>query len=182
MSNKVGVVHGRFQCLHRGHMEYIMAAFEKCDFLIIGITNFNPFDNVKVNDVDKNRFLDSSNPFTYFQRMEMIRDSLIENGVDKTKFDIVPFPIENENFIFNYVPLDATFFITIYDKWGEEKLKKLKSLNLEVDVLWKKDISLKPTSATFIRNLIKDNKPWSHEVPKSVYNYILKNDLVRRIK
>ena len=37
---KTGVIHGRFQGLHNGHMEYLLTAKKRCDFLVIGITNF----------------------------------------------------------------------------------------------------------------------------------------------
>ena len=39
MAEKTGVIHGRFQCLHLKHMEYLMAAKNQCKRLIIGISN-----------------------------------------------------------------------------------------------------------------------------------------------
>jgi nicotinamide mononucleotide adenylyltransferase len=33
----IGVVHGRFQPFHNGHLEYVLSAKQKCDFLYVGI-------------------------------------------------------------------------------------------------------------------------------------------------
>ncbi|MBP3706729.1 MAG: adenylyltransferase/cytidyltransferase family protein [Clostridia bacterium] len=35
---KIGVVCGRFQIFHNEHLQYVMAAKEKCEHLIVGIT------------------------------------------------------------------------------------------------------------------------------------------------
>lgn len=178
---KIGVIHGRFQCLHNEHMKYLLEGMKRCDYLIIGITNFDKSDVKDANINDLNRFLDSSNPFTYYERMEMIRDSMIEFGVNKEKFDIVPFPIENPEKIKNYVPTDAVFFMTIYDQWGEYKFITLNELGFNVEIMWKKNISEKNISGSMIRKLIREGEKWEHLVPKSVYDYIIKNNLIERI-
>ncbi len=35
---RYGMIHGRFQPFHNGHLEYLLAALERCETLIIGIT------------------------------------------------------------------------------------------------------------------------------------------------
>ena len=37
--NRRGMIHGRFQPLHNGHLAYLEAAAERCDHLFVGITN-----------------------------------------------------------------------------------------------------------------------------------------------
>ncbi len=32
--DKIGVIHGRFQMLHIGHMEYLLAGKERCNYLL----------------------------------------------------------------------------------------------------------------------------------------------------
>ena len=39
MLDPIGVIHGRFQMLHHGHMEYLLAGKKRCQRLIIGISN-----------------------------------------------------------------------------------------------------------------------------------------------
>ena len=135
--DKVGVIHGRFQVLHNDHIKYLLAGKEKCEYLIIGICN-PEVDLTKYTSSNPHRSKRSSNPLTFFERMECIKYSLIEAGVKEEEFDIVPFPINFPEKIFNYVPLDAKFYMTIYDEWGEEKLKSLQNdLKLDVEVLWR---------------------------------------------
>ena len=54
MKDAVGVIHGRFQMLHYGHMEYLLAGKERCERLIIGISNPD-VTLVKFNDANPHR-------------------------------------------------------------------------------------------------------------------------------
>jgi nicotinamide-nucleotide adenylyltransferase len=36
------MVHGRFQPFHSGHLQYALAALQRCAHLIVGITNPDP--------------------------------------------------------------------------------------------------------------------------------------------
>ena len=182
MKDKVGVIHGRFQLLHKDHMKYLLAGKERCEHLIIGICN-PEVELTKYTDANPHRSKKSSNPLTYFERMECIRNAMIEAEVKQEEFDIVPFPINFPNKIFNYVPLDAKFYMTIYDKWGEEKLRSLRDeLNLDVEVLWRVTLDKKGISASDVRKCIQKGTSWSEYVPKSVYEYIKKHKLDLRIK
>ena len=173
----VGVIHGRFQCLHNDHMKYLLEGKKRCDFLYVGITNFD-----RSNSGNGERFSPESNPFSYLERTDMIRGSLIEAGLSADSFTIIPFPIEHPECIAEYAPRDATYFVTSYDDWGEKKLDILNGLGLKVDLMWSKDISEKGCSASDVRNLIKEGKEWKHLVPSFVYKYITENKLDERIR
>ncbi len=180
--DKVGVIHGRFQLLHNDHMKYLLAGKERCEHLIIGICN-PEVDLTKYTDANPHRSKKSSNPLTYFERMECIKYSMIEAGVKQEEFDIVPFPINFPDKIFNYAPLDAKYYMTIYDEWGEEKLKSLQNdLKLDVEVLWRVTLEEKGISASDIRKCIQEEKEWKQFVPKFVYHYIKEHSLDQRIK
>jgi MoaA/NifB/PqqE/SkfB family radical SAM enzyme len=179
----LGVIHGRFQCLHYGHIEYILSGLSRCKHLIIGITNCYPNIVNKIDSVDENRFKDESNPFSYYERMIMIKNSLLDEKIASTQFDIVPFPIEKEEDILYFAPKNAIYFMTIYDEWGKNKKEKLERLGLNVEVMWKKDISKKPTCATLIRKMIADQEnTWLKMVPPAVSEFILDNSLDQRIR
>ena len=178
---KIGIIHGRFQGLHIGHIEYLLSGLERCDKLIIGICNPDPSQTAYSKE-NPHRSQDKSNPFTYFERTEMIRDSLLELGIERSRFEIVPFPINYPQKIKYYVPKNATYFITIYDDWGYAKKKELESLGYDVEVMWNKPINEKPTSGTEVRDKIFHDKEWKHLVPEAVYNYIIINKLDKRIK
>lgn len=182
MKDKVGVIHGRFQLLHNDHMKYLLAGKEKCEHLIIGICN-PEVDLTKYTEANPHRSKRASNPLTYFERMECIKYSLIEAGISKEEFDIVPFPINFPEKIFNYAPQNAKYYMTIYDEWGEEKLQSLQEqLGLDVDVLWRVTLEEKGISGSDVRKRIQEGKDWKSYVPNFVYQYITKNKIDSRIK
>ncbi len=182
MKDKLGVIHGRFQLFHNDHLKFILAGKEKCEHLIIGICN-PEVDLSKYTSSNPHRSKRSSNPLTYYERMECIKNSLIENGVSKEEFDIVPFPINFPEKIINYAPREAKYYLTIYDEWGEEKLKTLRDdYKLDVNVLWKVKLEEKGISASDVRKCIQDGRDWKEYVPNFVYNYIIDNGIDKRIK
>jgi len=180
IKKRVGVIHGKFQLLHKGHMEYLLEGKRRCDFLYIGITNPDVL-LTKEHVTDKNRSNPKSNPFMYYERMEMIRDALLEEGIKKDEFEIVPFPINIPELLKFYIPMDATFFITIYDEWGWHKYNLLKKMDLIIDLMWVREMSERYTSGTEVRNLIANNKEWEYLVPNSVVKYIKEKELDKRI-
>jgi cytidyltransferase-like protein len=178
---KTGVIHGRFQGLHHGHMEYLLEGKKRCNFLFIGITNPDP-GLTKENSVDLKRSKPEENPFTYHERMIMLRDAMLEAGVERNEFEIVPFPINLPMLIKFYVPLDALFFVTIYDDWGKHKMETLKSLGINVDLMWTRNLDERFTTGKDVRKLIATDEPWEHLLPLSVSTYIKNNKLDIRIR
>ncbi|WP_045211070.1 nicotinate-nucleotide adenylyltransferase [Desulfonatronovibrio magnus] len=164
--NQFGVIHGRFQVLHNDHLKYLMAGKELCHHLIVGITNPDPVLTSDV-DVDPKRSESAANPMTYYERMVMVREVLLEAGVNYDQLSIVPFPITRPDLYRYYVPLDAVFFLSIYDDWGRKKLSHFKSLGLDTHVLWEVPPEQKGLSSTDIRGLMAEQKPWEHLVPQA---------------
>ena len=68
----------------------------------------------------------------------MIKASMEEFGVPRSDYEIVPFPIHRPEYITQYTPADAVYYLGICDGWDEEKLKILKGLGLETEVLWRR--------------------------------------------
>jgi len=162
-----GVIHGRFQVLHNDHLKYIMAGKELCQHLIVGITNPDPTLS-KREDVDPERNNPVANPLTYYERYVLVKTTLEENGIVSNQFSIVPFPINFPELYQYYVPMDAVFFLTIYDEWGKQKLSYFETQGLKTHVLWDIPQDQKGISASQVRKLMIDNKPWGHLVPHSV--------------
>ena len=173
MKDLVGVVHGRFQLLHKDHIRYILAGKEKCEHLVIGICNQDK-NLTAYSSANPHRSRPENNPFTYYERYQMIKGTLLDMGIRGNEFDIVPFPINYPDLIFNYVPYGAKYYMTIYDKWGEEKLKMLQEdLKLDVEVLWRVPLKDKGISASDIRKNIQEGKEWNQYVPNFVYHYMI---------
>lgn len=178
---KTGVVNGRFQVLHLKHMEYILAAKMRCEKLYIGITNPDSLHTREsVNDV--NRSAKSANPLTYFERFELLRGAMEEFNVPREQYEIIPFPVNCPEYILQYAPKDAVYYLGLCDEWDEEKYKILRSLELEMEVLWRKSVEDRGVTASWIRSCIAADQEWSHLVPKSVYAYLKEHRLDERIK
>jgi cytidyltransferase-like protein len=179
-TNPIGVIHGRFQGLHHGHMEYLLAGKTRCDFLIVGITNPDPEATVS-HKANPHRSRDAANPFTYYERARMIQDSLVDAGVGLTEFMTVPFPINVPERIRFYAPTDALYFITIYDDWGRAKKETLERLGLRVDVMWDRPESEKPCSASEVRRRMTEREDWQSLVTPAVVRFVEQNGLVERV-
>lgn len=178
--DQLGVIHGRFQGLHLGHMEYLLAGAERCEHLLVGVTNFDPV--LAPADLARLHRDRADNPFTYYDRMVMIRDSLTEAGLDRTRFDIIPFPVEYPEHIRNFAPPEAVYYMTIYDQWGRHKYEVLKNLGLHVEIMWVRDDSQRLTSGTEVRRRIAQNEPWEQLVPPAVYRYVTGHGLDRALR
>lgn len=181
MKDKIGIIHGRFQMLHIGHMEYLLAGKERCEYLLIGITNPD-ISSMKHSDANPHRSTLLANPLTYFERFQMISGAMLEAGVNRREFDIVPFPINYPELLFNYVPLSAKYYMTIYDEWSNEKQTSLQKLGCNIEIMWTREVSEKVTSGSEVRNCIIHEEPWKHLVPQSVFNYITENSIDERIR
>ncbi|MDD2980656.1 MAG: nicotinate-nucleotide adenylyltransferase [Hespellia sp.] len=178
---ETGVIHGRFQVFHLKHMEYVLAAKMRCRKLYIGITQ--PDDlYVKEGQYEHSAAYLFANPLTYLERYTMIKKAILDFGVSADEFEIVPFPVERPEYILQYAPKDAVFYMNIYDSWGEEKYELFKSLGLEVDVLWRKEEHEKGLTATDVRMAIAKGQDWQQMVPKTTYEYIVENQLDTRIR
>lgn len=161
-----GVIHGRFQVLHNDHLNYLLAGKARCRHLVVGITNPDP-SLTRVDPADPDRSSPSANPLTYFERYVMVREVLREAGLTLEEFSIVPFPVNLPELYGHYVPLDATFYLTVYDDWGRHKLKLFRDCGLKVEVLWNRSREGKGLSAEGIRRLMARGEPWDHLVPEA---------------
>lgn len=165
-----GVAHGRFQPLHLGHLEYLLASKAQCQVLVVGITNPDPKLTI-FEPTDVNRGDAAANPYTYYERYLMVESALTDSGIPGDEFRIVPFPHGIPELLRYYAPPDARYFITIYDDWGEAKLKRLRGLGLDVEVLWRR--TAKVTTGSEIRLRIQSGRSWEHLVAPGVAKTIL---------
>lgn len=169
-----GIVFGRFQLLYLKQMEYLLAVKMRCKKLIIGIT--------KPDGVRGKERKDFDNPFTYYERFEMIRDALLDFGVKREEFEIVPFPMEHPERILNYVPKNSVLYMDILGEESGEKLNVMEAMNLKADVVRRKHSGVRGKTDAEIRMLIAKGREWKWEVPKSVYEYVVSHRLDKRVQ
>lgn len=178
MNARFGIVLGRFQPLHLGHMEYLEAAASRCERLFIGITNPD-IQGSEFVEADQERSKPSNNPFSYVDRHLMIEASLLASGWKAQSFCIVAAPITSPSRLRSYLPppSDSECFVTVYDEWGDQKAQELESLGYPVTILWRRSHSDRVTSGTWIREAIRRGDPWQHVVPSEVASYIEEAEL-----
>jgi len=160
------VIHGRFQILHNDHLKYLLAGKAMCRHLVVGITNPDPVLTNSV-EVDPGRSHVMSNPLTYFERLVLVREVLLEAGLSHKEMTITPLPITRPELFRHYVPMDALFVLSIYDGWGRQKLEQFRSLGLNTHVLWEVNPEQKGISAQDIRELMLKDQNWEHLVPEA---------------
>jgi nicotinamide mononucleotide adenylyltransferase len=163
--DECGVIHGRFQILHNDHLHYLLAGKSRCRHLVVGVTNPDPM-LTRDDPADHNRSSPLANPLTYFERYTMVRRVLLGAGVADGDVSIVPFPINLPELYPYYLPLDATFYLTIYDEWGMRKLERFHEVGLKTEVLWNKNPENKGLHASDIRNRMILGEAWGHLVPQ----------------
>jgi len=158
-----------------------LAGKARCENLVVGITNPDPMLS-REDEADPTRSTLLANPLTYFERYLMVVEALNDEGVDSRDFSVVPFPINLPELYRYYVPMDAVFFITICDTWGERKFDLLTGQGLHVEVMWRRTPDTKGLTGSEIRRKIVFGEPWEHLVPRSSARLLTKWNVVERLR
>lgn len=172
MTTPIGCVHGRFQPFHNGHLEYVRGAKKLCDFLWIGLTQYD-IKNLQQSQEAAHRQAYSNNPFTYWQRVEMIQAALVKCGIPRAEFGFCPFPIEKPDLLSDFIGRNAVQYTTIVEDWNREKVLRLKREGFDVHVLWERS-EKSPTGEAIRAKMQAGDQSWIEQVPPAVAKYIEK--------
>jgi nicotinamide-nucleotide adenylyltransferase len=166
MRARYGMIHGRFQPFHCGHLQYALAALARCEHLIVGITNPDPFLIVP-EATDPERHSPAANVFTFFERQRMVRAALAEVGIDlAARISLVPFPIHHPDRWHYYCPAETVQFVRIFSEWGREKARRFTAAGWRVEVL---DAGAgKEVSGSEVRRRLREGYGWEELVPGAV--------------
>ncbi len=171
MSKVIGCVHGRFQPVHLEHEEYIFKAFEKCDHLIVGITQYDN-NSLVTCEADPHRSEAFSNPLSYEERVNLIRGLFEDRSIQTDKYSFSPFPIDQPEKMKLFIDTSVICFTTILDEWNEVKVRRLEHLGYRVEVLWNR-VGYKGLDATNLRALaLREDSLWRNFVSPSVANQL----------
>lgn len=161
----VGMVHGRFQPFHLGHLEYCLEAAERCSWLVVGLTNPDP-ERTQSEPADPDRGSPDANRFPYHVRCRMVRDALLDAGLAAGAFMIVPFPISEPHLWSHYVPPTAVHFLRVHSSWGDVKLARIRETGYRaVDLSGGRS---KQVSGTEVRRRLDTSQGWEELVPPAV--------------
>jgi nicotinamide-nucleotide adenylyltransferase len=160
-----GMIHGRFQPFHNGHLEYMSRAAERSDELFVGITNPDP-TRIKPEGSDPLRHLPESNPWSYAERLLMVKAAAADLGLDAACVHVIPFPVNEPELWSAYVPDDATQYIRLFSEWGGTKIERLQRAGYDVVVL--DEGKQKVLSGAEVRAAMRDGGDWEALVPPGV--------------
>jgi cytidyltransferase-like protein len=175
----VGMVHGRFQPFHSGHLEYVRGAAARCERLLVGITSQDRSHRDR-EETDPERALEHANPFTYTERADMIARVL--EGERLQRALVVPFPVSRPGLWPDYVPVGTIHFLRVFDSWGTEKTERLRAAGHTVIVL---DPGVeKRVTGTEVRRRLREGGDWRKLVPPEVAAVIdsLPEERARRLR
>ena len=154
-----GLMMGRFQPFHIGHLDLARQILNECDEVIIAITSS------QFNYLEKD-------PFTAGERIEMIRNSLKDSDLDASRCIVLP--IENQFNIAtwsSYLKSMLPNFEKVYS--GNEYVKMLLA-DSNIEVIKPVFLDRPKYNATKIREMIIADQNWEDLVPKPVYDFIQK--------
>ncbi|MGE0823185.1 MAG: adenylyltransferase/cytidyltransferase family protein [Candidatus Binatia bacterium] len=179
MKPQYGMIHGRFQPFHNGHWQYACAALDRCERLVIGITNPDP--SLIVREVaDEERHRPEANVFSFFERLLMIQATIIEAKIDSSRLIMVPFPIHQPELWPFYCPRETTQFIRVFSPWGREKLRRFRMMGWPVEIL--DNGVTKEVSGSEVRRRLRNGYGWDALVPPAVARVLREINAVERLQ
>jgi cytidyltransferase-like protein len=170
------MIHGRFQPFHNGHLEYLRGAAERCGEVFVGITNPDP-TRIKAEASDPLRHLPESNPYSYVERLLMVKAAALDAGLDLARVHVIPFPVNEPELWHAYVPEDVVQFIRLFSDWGGTKLDRFREAGYEVVVL--DEGAEKEISGAQVREAMREGGPWETLVPGGVARVLADLERVR---
>ncbi len=148
---------GRFQPFHLGHLEVVKWTLQKADQVIVLIGSSQESHTL-------------SNPFTAGERIEMIRYALDEEGIEPSRYFLIPVPDIMMNSVWAYHVKTYVPSFDVVVARNPLVIRLFKEANVEVvepPMFYREKYN-----STVIRKMMINGEDWGKLVPKSVYNYI----------
>ncbi len=164
---KYGILVGRFQPFHLGHLKAVKFAMSKVDMLWIIIGSAQKSHEPR-------------NPFTAGERLVMIKMTLDAEKVNPQKWLAVPVNDVNDHSRWtDQIDLLIPRYDVVFtnDPFSTMLFKKHRKKVVKVSMLKRKFLS-----GTEIRNRIASGENWKELVPKQVAEMIMEIDGINRIK
>jgi nicotinamide-nucleotide adenylyltransferase len=159
----VGCVTGRFQPVHHQHMQLFKIVLERCDHLVVAVTNPDAAARHE-EPASAHRHTTEANPFTYYERARLIGAAVAAEGL-ASSVTVVPFDMTRRIHWPHYVPFAARQYVRAYSEWERQKAGWLLEGGYAVTVL-PGDTAVKQSS-TLVRERLRIGDGWQQLVPPS---------------
>ncbi|AFS83634.1 nicotinamide-nucleotide adenylyltransferase [Candidatus Nitrosopumilus sediminis] len=160
-----GLLIGRFQPFHLGHLKALEFALTKVDKLWIGLGS-------------SNKPIEKNNPFTAEQRKEMILSSIDDSMKKRISIYFIP-DVDNHMRWIEKIDTIVPKFDIIFS--NDELTKHLYSKR-NIQVLSIPFLNRKSLSGTNIRDLIISDQKWDDLVPAGTRNFLKNFDAKEHLK
>ena len=160
-SDRLVCVTGRFQPVHADHLRLFARALSDGDRLLVAITNPDPGAR-RAEPASEHRHRADANPFTYFERLELLSAALADEGVAPERLRFVPFDLSRPEHWPGYVPLCAVQYVGVHGPWEQEKVRRLRAAGYAV-VEVAGDGARR--SSTTVRAALRAGTGWEQLVP-----------------
>jgi nicotinamide-nucleotide adenylyltransferase len=159
MKFRRGLMTGRFQPFHNGHLALARQALAECKELVIVV------GSAQFNFIEKD-------PFTAGERVLMIHGALAEAGLDLSRCYVIPVANDENNarWLANLRSQVPPFDVLYSGNAFVDHLAKSQDPSLAVKS--PRFEKKKEYNGTSIRGLIASNKKWKHLVPAAVARVI----------
>lgn len=163
----VGLLIGRFQPPHKGHIIAIKNILKKVDMLIIGIGSAQ-------------KCFFQNNPFTAGERIEMLKTALEEERIDCARYMLIPIQDVDDNRLWvNHVASLVPRFNIVYTN---DKLSNYLFKIAGYDARFFEEYDREKYSSTEVRRRMREDGDWRSLVPQSVAKIIDEIKGVERVK
>jgi len=162
---KKACVIGRFQPLHRGHLTVLTDALDEFDFIFVAIGSSHISRTPE-------------NPFTVGERHAMVKDALIEAGIEQSRFKVVPLPdIDEEEKWPKYVVDTVGQFDAVVS--GNSRVKELFEKKTKKKVIVpKKKYAIE---GKMVREALAKGEEMKKYIPDAVMAFLQKIGAARKI-
>ena len=160
-----GLLIGRFQPFHLGHLDAVLFGLSRTENLFIGIGSSN-----KSNE--------NRNPFSAKERREMIISSIEPSMAERTKIFDIPDVGDHEKWAFEIDRVVPKYDIVFTNDEFTKTLFEKRKISVISVVLKDRE----KFSGTNIRNLITEDKNWRDLVPQGTRNVLDSINAKERLK
>jgi len=160
-----GLLIGRFQPFHLGHLDAVLFGLSRAENLFVGIGSSNKSNERK-------------NPFSAEERTEMIISSIESSMIERIKIFGIPDVDNHEKWTFEIDQIVPKYdLVFTNDEFTQILFEKHKSKVVPVPLKEREKFS-----GTNVRQLILDDKNWQDLVPKGAQKVLEKIKAKERLK
>ena len=164
---RVGLLVGRFQPFHLGHLEAVKYALKRVGYLYIVVGSAQ-------------RSHERDNPFTAAERIAMIKGAIDGNGVDPSKWMAIPIADADSHSLWvSTVESMVPKFDVVFTN---DALTFLLFKGEGIDVKAVPYLDRSRYSATNVRDRILERRDWESLVPRQVAGLVRKFGGVERVR